>query len=239
MLLFYVRHGDPIYDPDSLTPLGLKQADALAKRLCRYGIDEIYSSSSNRAVLTGTPTAELLKKEIHKVDWCHEGKAWEYTAMPNGRGGRSWPVACADNVRLFMRPDVMALGEKWYTHPDVMALHDFTPGLAAINRDVDAFLASLGYEHDRENHVYIPTAPNDKRIALFAHYGAGMCVLSSLLDIPYNIFCSHFNLSTSGMTVIKFEERDGFVVPEVLTLSNDSHVYAEGLPTKYNGAYYF
>ena len=47
MLLFYVRHGDPIYDPDSLTPLGLKQADALAKRLCRYGIDEIYSSSSN------------------------------------------------------------------------------------------------------------------------------------------------------------------------------------------------
>jgi hypothetical protein len=41
------------------------------------------------------------------------------------------------------------------------------------------------------------------------------------------------------MTVIKFEERDGFVVPEVLTLSNDSHVYAEGLPTKYNGAYYF
>jgi hypothetical protein len=39
--------------------------------------------------------------------------------------------------------------------------------------------------------------------------------------------------------VSKFEERDGCVVPEVLTLSNDSHVYAEGLPTKYNGAYYF
>ena len=26
MLLFVVRHGDPIYDPDSLTPLGKLQA---------------------------------------------------------------------------------------------------------------------------------------------------------------------------------------------------------------------
>lgn len=32
MLLFYVRHGDPVYQPDSLTPLGEKQADAVAKR---------------------------------------------------------------------------------------------------------------------------------------------------------------------------------------------------------------
>ena len=31
MLFFYVRHGDPIYDPDSLTPLGHRQAEAVAK----------------------------------------------------------------------------------------------------------------------------------------------------------------------------------------------------------------
>ena len=32
MLLFIVRHGDPIYNPDSLTPKGHLQAQALAKR---------------------------------------------------------------------------------------------------------------------------------------------------------------------------------------------------------------
>ena len=37
MLLFLIRHGDPIYDPDSLTPLGKKQAEAVAKRLALYG----------------------------------------------------------------------------------------------------------------------------------------------------------------------------------------------------------
>ena len=61
MLFFYVRHGDPIYDPDSLTPLGHRQAEAVAKRLALYGLDEIYASTSNRAVLTATPTSEILK----------------------------------------------------------------------------------------------------------------------------------------------------------------------------------
>lgn len=33
MLLFYIRHGDPIYIPDSLTDLGKRQAEAVARRL--------------------------------------------------------------------------------------------------------------------------------------------------------------------------------------------------------------
>ena len=41
MLLYYVRHGDPIYDPDSLTPLGQEQAKALAKRLIVHGVDKV------------------------------------------------------------------------------------------------------------------------------------------------------------------------------------------------------
>ena len=64
MLFFYIRHGDPIYNPDSLTPLGLEQAEAIKYRLARYGLDKIYASSSNRAMLTAKPTAELLKKEV-------------------------------------------------------------------------------------------------------------------------------------------------------------------------------
>ena len=32
MLFFYIRHGDPIYSPDSLTPLGRRQAEALGRR---------------------------------------------------------------------------------------------------------------------------------------------------------------------------------------------------------------
>ena len=42
MLLYYIRHGDPIYNPDQLTPLGKRQAEAIGKRLAIHGIDKIY-----------------------------------------------------------------------------------------------------------------------------------------------------------------------------------------------------
>ena len=50
MLLFFLRHADPIYSPDQLTPLGHRQAEALAKRLSAYGLDRIYSSTAKRAM---------------------------------------------------------------------------------------------------------------------------------------------------------------------------------------------
>ena len=49
MLFFYVRHGDPIYDPDSLTEKGKQQAQALARRLSVHGLDKIFSSPMIRA----------------------------------------------------------------------------------------------------------------------------------------------------------------------------------------------
>ena len=60
MLFIYVRHGAPIYDPDSLTPLGHRQAEAVGKRLALYGLDRIYASTSARAIQTAKPAAELL-----------------------------------------------------------------------------------------------------------------------------------------------------------------------------------
>ena len=76
--------------------------------------------------------------------------------------------------------------------------------------------------------------PNNERVALFAHQGFGFAFLSEVLGIPYPMFANHFDLSHSSMTVINFKEENGFATPKVLTLSSDSHLYREGLPTKYN-----
>ena len=83
MLLYYVRHGDPIYDPDQLTPLGKRQAEAVARRLARYGLDEIYVSSSTRAKQTAAPTCEILKKEPVVLDWTNEAYAWRQLTVKN------------------------------------------------------------------------------------------------------------------------------------------------------------
>ena len=41
MLFHFIRHGDPIYNPDSITELGERQAEALANYLEELKIDKI------------------------------------------------------------------------------------------------------------------------------------------------------------------------------------------------------
>ena len=71
-------------------------------------------------------------------------------------------------------------------------------------------------------------------MALFAHQGFGLAFLSSVMGIPYPTFCTHFDMTHSGMTVIEFSSKPGLTAPRILQLSNDSHIYADGLPTNYN-----
>ncbi len=40
------------------------------------------------------------------------------------------------------------------------------------------------------------------------------------------------------MTVIEFSETPGETVPSVLQLSNDAHLYGDGLPVKYQNRIY-
>ena len=76
---------------------------------------------------------------------------------------------------------------------------------------------------------------NDKKVALFAHQGCSTVFLSCLLDIPYPIFSTRFDMCHSGFTAIDFHpDKNGVVVPRIMTLSNDSHLYREGLPLRYN-----
>ena len=232
MLFFYLRHGDPIYDPDSLTPLGERQAEALAKRLALFGIDEIYSSTSTRAILTSKPTCELLRKEATLLDFTNESHAWDdFSFEENGK--TTW-LFCNNRVtELFADPEVIKLYDKWYEHPE-FAKNNYKKGIDRITKESDEFFKKLGYEHINGTGAYKVTNHNDKRIALFAHQGFGIAFLSLLLDIPYPIFSRHFDMTHSSMTVIEFRDDGGITHPRLLTLSNDSHLYREGLPLLYN-----
>jgi probable phosphoglycerate mutase len=236
MLFFLIRHGDPIYDPDSLTPLGHRQAEALAKRFALYGLDEVYTSTSNRAMLTAKPTCEMLKLEAKMLDFANERYTWEDLTVEreDGKPGVTWLFYNRRTVSLFNSKKIRDLGDRWYEHPD-LAPHDYKKGIDRVYNATDGFFAGLGYEHERYTGKYKITEPNKKRVALFAHQGFGLVFLSCLLDIPYPMICTHFDICPTGMTVIDFQDFGGFAVPKVLTHSSDSHLYREGLPLVYNG----
>ena len=239
MLFFYIRHGDPIYHPDSLTPLGCRQAEAVSKRLARYGLDKIYSSTSNRAIMTSTPTCELLKLEPELVDFANEKHVWQELTIAKDEGeGKTWLFQSQKAIDLFCDKSIRDLGDRWFDHPDLVK-YNYEKGIDRLYRDIDGFFADLGYEHIRYTGRYKVNRSNDQRVALFAHQGFGLAFLSCLLDIPYPTVCNHFDMCHSGVTVIEFAEKDGYTVPRVLTLSSDSHLYRDGVPTKYNNRLYF
>ncbi|MBE6555467.1 MAG: histidine phosphatase family protein [Ruminococcaceae bacterium] len=232
MLLYYVRHGDPVYRPDSLTPLGKRQAEALGRRLARYGLDEIYTSTSDRAIETAVPVCELLKKEPVRLDFAHESLAWEQMTCVDTDGGRRWVFESNRFRNMAVTPEMRALGDAWYRHPAFAGM-PLGEGIARVRREAHAFLKGLGYHYEEELGAYRAVEPNDRRVALFAHQGFGLCFLSAVLDIPYPTVAAQLDMSHSDLTVIEFRVLDGISVPRMLTLSNDAHLYAENLPTRY------
>ena len=231
MLLFYIRHGDPVYDPDGLTELGRRQAEACARRLSSYGLDRIYASSSERARLTALPTCEILKMDMTLLDWCQEGLAWqEFTVVRDGR--KMWIFQAPDTVKLLTSPAVARMGEDWAEHP-ALSSTGAKEGIARVRRHTREFLKELGYAYDAENGMYLHNGPSPKRVALFAHQGFGMAFLSTVLCIPYPLFSTRFDTGHTGITVIEFPEEEGPCLPCCLQLANDSHLYADRLPTNY------
>ncbi len=237
MLLFYVRHGDPIYNPDSLTELGHEQAEALVERMKICAPQRIFSSSSNRAILTATPTAKALGKEIEILDWCNERYTFhEMWYKPTEEARPQWLFGNAKKMEQMAAESVRVLGDKWYTHPN-FADGTYGVGLERISRETDAFMLALGYRHDHQKNGYIAQEPPHQRVALFAHQGFGIAFLSQLLDIPYPLMC-RFDLGHSSITAIEFAD-SGFTVPRVLQMSNDSHLFAADIETAYQNRIVF
>ena len=236
MLFYYIRHGEPTYTPDALTPNGWEQAKALANRLAVYGLDRVYASSSTRALQTAQPTCERLGLEPIVLDWAHEDLTMREFGWKNAQGCTVWSYKLYDCIEKFLDPEVLALGKLWYTHPH-FADTRMGEGVKRVDRETDAFMLTLGYRHDRENNRFFKVGESPERVAFFAHAGFGRTFISSLLDIPYPQYAVHFDATFSGVTVLEFKDTPGVVYPKMLQLSNDSHLYHEGILSKYNKEY--
>lgn len=238
MILYYVRHGDPTYSPNALTPLGRRQAEAVAKRLAVHGIDKIFVSSSNRAVETAQPLAQITKLEPVILDWANEDYAFWDMSMKDDAGNLLWVYRHREGRKLLAQDDVRTLGRKWYTHPG-FAQTKCAESMERIQKEVDAFLLQLGYRHDLEHNCFLTERPNEERVAFFAHEGMGLAILSCILDIPYPMVSTRFDMGLSAVTAIEFCEVDGILFPRMMTFSNDSHLYREGLPTLHQGRIFY
>lgn len=235
MRIYLIRHADPDYEHDSLTPAGHLEAQALAERLAEIGIDEIYASPRGRAQLTARYTAERLGLPVTIEPWTNELDGVHsplYTET-------SWDV---DPVVL-RSPGSLAGWSAGQPLPP-MDVPILTQHLAAIRAGSDDFLCRLGFRRDTAcpdafTYHFTPDAEgrgSRKRIALFAHLGFGLTWLSGLLGIPLPVMWAGFYVHPSSVTTILFDERTpGCATPRLLGLGDISHLVRAGLPPSRKG----
>ncbi len=227
MRLYVIRHGDPDYAIDSLTPKGREEAAALSRYLASEKIDAVHSSPLGRAQATARATAERLGLPIVTEPWTAELR------LPPICEGKlaSWNIH-GHEVRqpAYLRNPAVgsAVLELGLPHAEIEV------AMARLVPESDAFLARLGYQ--REDGVYRVTAANTRRIAVFCHGGFGLTWLAHLLAVPLPTMWSSFFMHTSSVTLILFDERrPGIATPRCIGFGMLPHLYADNQPPSQAG----
>lgn len=225
MLLYIVRHGQPDYQTDSLTDLGKLQAEAVAKRLQRSGINKIYTSPMGRAIQTAEPTCRLLGLDYQIEEWAHELRGEEHTLYPDGI---SKSITTLQST-LLRENGEMDIPFTNMFECKALAQSKVEGEFNRIKECGQDFLYRLGYKE--ENGIYKILRPNEDRVALFCHAIFARVWLSELLHIPLHImwssFYAHFH---TGVTILDFKNyQNGITSPKCFCYTDTSHLYAEGL----------
>jgi broad specificity phosphatase PhoE len=228
--LYIIRHADPDYLNNTITPEGCLEAKALANRLSKEGLDRIYCSPMGRAIHTMQYTAEALKLKAKILEWTQELESLKIIKKV------PWPIEYPWDI-----PGEMLLNKKPLSlRADGHALFDELQGLNVeekfreIIQYSDEFFNRLGFE--RQGTKYKILFPSNEKVAVFCHGGFGLTWLAHLLNIPLTTMWSSFWLSPSSVTTILFEQRSAnWAVPRCIGLGDTSHLYESDLEIKPSG----
>ncbi len=237
MLLYIIRHGDPIYEPDSLTELGHKQAKALVPRLAPLGFDKIFVSPMIRAQQTAAPTCKALGMEPEIREFLSENALFEEFSMqlPKDDGflHKRW---CFHQQETGYKPRE-PYGElpQWYDLPVFAACRERAkPAYEQFIAAADEFLCELGYR--REDGFYKIENPPYERVAVFCHQGVGLTWIAHMLGIPPQMFWSSFDITHTGVSVLEFKNyKNGITTPMCLCLSDTAHLFGADMEIKHCG----
>lgn len=218
MKLIIIRHGDPNYEIDSLTPTGWKEAELLAERVSKMDVKAFYVSPLGRAKDTASLTLKKMAREAEVLPWLrefapampkpwldHDSCLWDW--LPQDWTAR--PIFY-DKDRWFDAPEFREAGaEKEYRW---------------VCQGLDALLARHGYL--RKDNYYLAEHPNEDTIVLFCHFGLECVLLSHLLGVsPMVLWHGMCAAPTSVTTVTTEERRKGFANFRVNAFGDISHLY--------------
>jgi probable phosphoglycerate mutase len=220
MKILIVRHADPDYSIDSLTPQGKLEAELLSQRLSKLNVKEFYVSPLGRAKDTAAYTLSKLNRTAIECDWLKEFPC--VINRPDKDNIIAWDWLPEDwtSIKAFYSIDDWA---------NVSAMSDgnVLSEFKYVTEEFDKILANHGYL--RHQKLYKTITPNEDTIILFCHFGVECVLLSHLLGISPMLLWHGFCAAPSSVTTIVSEERrEGIAYFRVSGFGDISHLYSAG-----------
>ncbi len=207
MNLYYIRHGEPDYENDSLTEIGKQQALKTGEYFASINLDKIFSSPNGRALLTAKYTAERQKinKDIKIFNFLSEDNAGKALGvMDRDRQIWTWVFWAVQYQDVFRRN---ICNTKWYEDKDFDI--DIKGYLSQLQDQLDEMLLTINIKHNREDNSYTPLGEVPENVAIFAHGGIGFEIIPLLLGINYpDYVCTHLEHKTCGITQIHIDSKN-------------------------------
>jgi probable phosphoglycerate mutase len=222
MRLLIIRHGDPDYSIDSLTPYGFAEAEALADRISEMDIKAIYLSPLGRAQDTARPFLKRMEREGVTLDFLREFSP-KVKKPGEEKPGVAWDWLPGE----FSVRDGFYDKDRWYLEPELAAAkvkeaYDYVTG------ELDALLLRHGYK--REGRAYRAVNPNHDTVVLVCHFGLEAVLLSHLFSVsPMTLWHTTCALPTSVTTLYTEERRESIAHFRMSSFGDTSHLYKKGI----------
>ena len=226
--LLLIRHADPDYEHDSLTPKGWKEAALLADRITKLDVRDFYCSPLGRARDTAGVTLNRLHKNAAVFDWLQEFPA-RILDPDDGEKRIAWDLMPSYWTN---RPDLYDK-DKWYLD-SIMKSGNTEEIYKGVTEGIDSLLDTYGYR--RDGMIYRTEGGNKDTIVIFCHLGVELAILSHLLGIATPVLWQGFFVAPSSVTILATEERKkGEVYFRCKALGDTSHLYMGNEPISNSG----
>lgn len=221
MKLLIVRHGDPDYDHDTLTPTGWREAALLSDWLSQEKAKAYYVSPLGRAQDTASLTLEKLGCTAETLDWLREFPPQIHKPNQAGTG------ICWDWLPQDWLSDPRFLDRNAWFLPESMAQAHVKECYDRVTAGFDALLARHGYV--RDGLWYRVAQGNGDTVVLFCHFGLECVLLSHLMNVsPMVLWHGTCAAPTSVTTAVTEERRPGIAVFRTLRFGDVTHLLSRG-----------